>query len=175
MRFGIGYDLHRLVEGRPLILGGIRIPFEKGLFGHSDADALSHAIIDALLGAAAMGDIGQLFPDSDSQYEHANSLELLHSVAQMLTQRGYYVNNIDSIIIAQSPKMAPHIPEMRKKIASKLGIDIECVSIKAKTNEGCDAIGNGEAIAAWVIATIERTAIEFPAGSRNAKKFACDS
>jgi len=156
MRFGIGYDLHRLVEGRPLILGGIRIPFEKGLFGHSDADALSHAIIDALLGAAAMGDIGQLFPDSDSQYRSANSLELLHSVAQMLTQRGYYVNNIDSIIIAQSPKMAPHIPEMRKKIADMLNISIENVSIKAKTNENLDSIGREEAIACWAIVCIQR-------------------
>jgi len=156
MRYGIGYDIHRLAPDRRLVLGGVEIAFGMGLLGHSDADALVHAIIDALLGAAAIGDIGQLFPDTDPEYEDAESLKLLGVVAEILSKDGFHVANVDSIIVAEKPKMAPYIMDMRKKIAAKLEIPIGCVSVKAKTNEGVDAIGKGEAIAAWAIACIER-------------------
>ena len=156
MRYGIGYDIHRLAPDRRLVLGGVEIAFGMGLLGHSDADALVHAIIDALLGAAAIGDIGQLFPDTDPEYEDAESLKLLGVVAEILSKDGFHVANVDSIIVAEKPKMAPYIMDMRKKISAKLEIPIGCVSVKAKTNEGVDAIGSGEAIAAWAIACIER-------------------
>ena len=132
----MGYDVHRLVEDRDLILGGVRIPYEKGLLGHSDADVLLHAIMDALLGAAALGDIGKHFPDTDPVYKGASSLRLLARVGELIGQEGYVVGNIDATIIAQRPKMAPHIEEMRKNVAETLGIDISQVNIKATTEEG---------------------------------------
>ncbi len=141
MRIGHGYDVHKLVEGRKLIIGGVDIPHERGLLGHSDADVLLHAISDALLGAAALGDIGKLFPDSDEKYKGANSLTLLRIVSSRLCSEGYKVVNIDSTILAQAPKMAPHIPKMRQNIAMALGIEIEDISIKATTEEGLGFTG----------------------------------
>ena len=158
MRIGQGYDIHRLAEGRRLIIGGVEIPFEKGLLGHSDADVLLHAIIDALLGAAALGDIGTHFPDSDPQYEGADSLKLLEHVGELLKKRGYAVKNIDSTVIIQQPKMAPHIEKMRENIASALKINKVAVSVKAKTNEGLDAVGEGRAVAALAVAMIRERA-----------------
>jgi 2-C-methyl-D-erythritol 2,4-cyclodiphosphate synthase len=145
MRIGIGYDIHRLVEGRKLILGGVDIPFEKGLLGHSDADVLTHAICDAILGAAALGDIGQHFPDNDPKYLGISSLLLLKQVSELINPK-YFVNNIDSIIIAQKPKLAPFIPDMRMNIAQVLDIEIERVSVKAKTMENLGVVGEGKAI-----------------------------
>lgn len=156
MLFGIGYDIHKLMEERRLIIGGVDIPFEKGLIGHSDADVLIHAIIDAMLGATANGDIGQLFPDDDPRFKGADSLHLLSIVGKLLREDGYIPKNIDSIIIAESPAMAPHILAMRGNIADAIGIDMTTISVKAKTNEGIDAIGRGEAIAAWAIAAVEK-------------------
>ena len=158
MRLGHGYDVHRLVEGRPCILGGVTIPYEKGLLGHSDADVLVHAIMDALLGAAALGDIGQLFPDSNPAYENADSLVLLEQVGIVLSQAGLRVSNIDATILAQAPKMAPHILQMRKNIASALSIDSGQVSVKATTEEGLGFTGSGEGIAAHAVCLIEYTA-----------------
>ncbi|MGN0993710.1 MAG: 2-C-methyl-D-erythritol 2,4-cyclodiphosphate synthase [Butyricicoccus sp.] len=158
MRIGHGYDVHRLVEGRPCILGGVTIPYEKGLLGHSDADVLVHAIMDALLGAAALGDIGQLFPDSNPAYENADSLVLLEQVGIVLSQAGLRVSNIDATILAQAPKMAPHILQMRKNIASALSIDSGQVSVKATTEEGLGFTGSGEGIAAHAVCLIEYTA-----------------
>jgi 2-C-methyl-D-erythritol 2,4-cyclodiphosphate synthase len=154
MRIGIGYDIHRLVEGRKLILGGIEIPFEKGLLGHSDSDVLTHAICDALLGAAALGDIGTHFPDSDPRFQGASSLDLLRHVVTLLRERGYQITNIDSTIITEHPKLKPYITEMRQTLATTLEIDIEQVSVKAKTNEKLDAVGQGEAMQAQAIALI---------------------
>lgn len=154
MRVGIGYDVHRLVEDRKLMMGGVEIPYEKGLLGHSDADVLLHAIKDALLGAAALGDIGKHFPDTDGRYKDASSLSLLSEVKNILTHVGYSVNNIDATIIAQRPKMAPHIFKMRENIASVLGITIERVNVKATTTEGLGFTGTGEGIAAQAIASI---------------------
>ena len=138
-RVGIGYDIHRLEEGRELIIGGIKIPYEKGLYGHSDADVLIHAIIDALLGAATLPDIGTIFPDTDEQYKGANSTVLLKKVREMVLSKGYSIGNIDSNIIAQAPKMMPYIPEMKKRLSEVLDINVENISVKAKTNEknGC--------------------------------------
>jgi 2-C-methyl-D-erythritol 2,4-cyclodiphosphate synthase len=153
-RAGIGYDIHRLAEGRKLILGGVEIPHEKGLSGHSDADALSHAICDALLGAAGLGDIGRHFPDSDPRYKGASSLDLLSEVVRMVQEEGYAVGNVDCIVIAERPKLAPHIRAMQEVLAPILKIGITHVGIKAKTNEGLDAVGRGEAIAAQVVALI---------------------
>ena len=136
MRVGLGYDVHKLVEGRDLILGGVNIPYEKGLLGHSDADVLVHAIMDALLGAAALGDIGQHFPDTDPAYKGADSLKLLEHVGKILDEKLYVIENIDATIIAQRPKMAPHIPTMRENVARVLGIDVDQVNIKATTEEG---------------------------------------
>ena len=136
MRIGHGYDVHRLTEGRRLILGGVEIPFEKGLLGHSDADVLAHAVMDALLGAAALGDIGTLFPDSDPAYEGADSLALLGRVARILEENGYKVGNVDATVLAQRPKLAPHIPLMRERLAAAMGIGPEQVSVKATTEEG---------------------------------------
>lgn len=155
MRIGHGYDVHRLVEGRRLSLGGVEIPFEKGLLGHSDADVLAHAVMDALLGAAALGDIGKLFPDSDPAYEGADSLALLGRVAGLLGEKGYRVGNVDATVLAQRPKLAPHIPLMREKLAAAMGIDPDRVSVKATTEEGLGFTGAGEGIAAHAVALIE--------------------
>lgn len=154
MRIGHGYDVHRLVEGRKLILGGVEIPYEKGLLGHSDADVLLHAISDALLGAAALGDIGKHFPDNDPQYEGADSLVLLHKVGELLHQAGYAVGNIDATILCQAPKLAPHIAAMRENIASALGMAVDAVSVKATTEEKLGFTGSGEGIAAHAVALI---------------------
>ncbi|MGI5978651.1 MAG: 2-C-methyl-D-erythritol 2,4-cyclodiphosphate synthase [Oscillospiraceae bacterium] len=154
MRIGQGYDVHRLVEGRRLILGGVDIPYEKGLLGHSDADVLVHAVMDALLGAAALGDIGKLFPDTDPAYAGADSLALLRQVGECVRQAGYTVENIDSTILAQAPKLAPHILQMRGNIAAALSLDPDCVSVKATTEEGLGFTGAGEGIAAQAIALL---------------------
>ena len=151
MRIGHGYDVHRLKEGRKLILGGIDIPYEKGLDGHSDADVLVHAIMDALLGAAALGDIGQHFPDNDDKYLGADSIELLKAVGELLKAHGYGIGNIDSTIICQRPKLKDHIPDMRTKIAEALQIDISQVSVKATTEEKLGFTGSGEGIAAHAV------------------------
>lgn len=155
MRIGMGYDVHRLVEGRNLIIGGVNIPYEKGLLGHSDADVLLHAISDALLGAAALGDIGKHFPDTDPQYKGADSLKLLGLVGNMLDEKGYIIQNIDATIIAQAPKMRPHIDQMRANIANALSIDIDQVSIKATTEEGLGFTGTGEGISSQAICMLE--------------------
>ena len=148
MRVGIGYDVHKFAEGRKLILGGVEIPYGKGLLGHSDADVIVHAIMDALLGAAALGDIGQHFPDTDPAYEGISSIALLKKVGERLEENNYEVGNIDSIIIAQRPKMMPHLTQMRQNVADALGIGIDRVSIKATTEEGLGFTGRGEGIAA---------------------------
>lgn len=145
-RVGIGYDIHRLVEDRDLILGGVKIPYEKGLLGHSDADVLIHAIIDALLGALNLQDIGTLFPDTDPKYKGADSTLLLKSVMELVTEKGYKIGNIDSNIIAQAPKMMPHIPAIKEKLAEVMGIDVDTISVKAKTKEKLDAVGEKLAI-----------------------------
>ena len=151
MRVGMGYDVHRLAEGRDLILGGVQIPWEKGLLGHSDADVLIHAIMDALLGAAALGDIGRHFPDTDPAYEGISSVMLLKHVAELLQENGYGITNIDATIIAQKPKMAPHIPQMRENIADALGIGLSALNIKATTEEVLGFTGRGEGIASQAI------------------------
>ena len=156
MRIGHGYDVHRLTEGRRLILGGVDIPYEKGLLGHSDADVLLHAISDALLGAAAMGDIGALFPDNDPAYEGADSLKLLECVAERIGERGYRVANIDATVLAQRPKLRPYIDTMRGNIASACGVDIDAVSVKATTEEGLGFTGTGEGMAAHAVCLIEK-------------------
>ena len=156
LRIGLGYDLHRLVEGRPLILGGITVPHTKGLEGHSDADVLTHAIIDALLGAAALGNIGQHFPDTDPKFCGADSLILLDEVVQKLDQAGYEVVNLDANIIAQRPKLNPYLDNIRTKIAEHLGVKMDQISIKAKTNEGVGPEGREEAISTQAIALIKR-------------------
>lgn len=155
MRIGHGYDVHRLTTGRRLILGGVEIPFEKGLLGHSDADVLAHAVADALLGAAALGDIGTLFPDTDPQYAGADSLMLLARVAGAVGEAGYTIGNIDTTVLAQAPKLKPHIPEMRRRLAAACGIDIGRVSIKATTEEGLGFTGLGEGMAAHVVCLLE--------------------
>lgn len=154
LRIGLGNDIHRLVEGRKLILGGVEIPFEKGLLGHSDADSLTHAICDALLGAAALGDIGTHFSDKDPQWKGADSVQLLRRVVEMLHTRGWRISNVDATILAERPKMMPHIPAMRKTLAEAMNLTPECLSIKAKTNESLDAVGRGEAIGAQAIALL---------------------
>ena len=155
MRIGTGYDVHRLTEGRKLIIGGVDIPWEKGLDGHSDADVLLHAICDALLGAAALGDIGKLFPDSDPAYKGISSLILLKEVGDRLRSAGYIICNIDATIIAQAPKMRPYVDEMRKNTAGCLGLDVDCVNIKATTEEGLGFTGSGEGIAAQAVCLID--------------------
>ena len=161
MRIGQGFDVHALVAGRALIVGGVTIAFEKGLEGHSDADVLLHAVCDALLGAAALGDIGRHFPDTDSRYKNADSRVLLREVAKLLRDGGFHVVNVDSTIIAQAPKMAPHIPAMAANIAADLGIDRTRVNVKAKTTEKLGFTGRGEGIAAEAIAMVEwRQAIQ---------------
>lgn len=154
MRVGIGYDIHRLVENRKLVLGGVHIPFELGLDGHSDADVLVHSICDALLGALALGDIGQHFPDTDMQYRDISSLILLEKVNSLIQTHGFITNNVDAVIIAQKPKMAPFIPDMRGNIAETLGMAVESVSVKATTTERLGSIGQGKGIAAEAIVSI---------------------
>ncbi len=156
MRVGHGYDVHRLVEGRKLILGGVEIPWEKGLLGHSDADVLLHALMDAILGAAALGDIGQHFPDSDERYAGADSLRLLAEVARLLNEAGYRLVNADCTILAQRPKLMPHIPQMRANIARALEADVDAISVKATTEEGLGFTGDGSGIAAHAVVLIER-------------------
>ena len=155
-RIGIGYDIHRLVEGRELIIGGVKITHEKGLLGHSDADVLVHAIIDALLGALALDDIGTLFPDTDPKYKDADSMVLLRHVIQKVNENGYRINNIDSNIIAQNPKMMPYIPKMKEALAVLLKIEPTDISIKAKTKEKLDAVGESKAIEANAVVMLER-------------------
>ena len=156
MRIGHGYDVHRLVEGRDLILGGVKIPFEKGLLGHSDADVLTHAVMDALLGAAALGDIGKHFPDSDPAYRGANSLTLAREVAALLRAKNYRVGNVDATVLAQAPKLAPHIVQMRENLAEALGVPTDAISVKATTEEGLGFTGTGEGIAAHAVCLIEQ-------------------
>ena len=151
MRIGHGYDVHRLVEGRRLILGGVDIPFEKGLLGHSDADVLTHAVMDALLGAAGLGDIGKHFPDTDPAYAGADSLTLLKQVTALLEERGWQVENVDATVLAQRPKLAPHIPRMGKNLAEAMGVEPAWVNVKATTEEGLGFTGAGEGIAAHAV------------------------
>lgn len=155
MRIGHGYDVHRLVEGRSLILGGVRVPFEKGLDGHSDADVLTHAVMDALLGAAAMGDIGKLFPDTDDRYLGADSIALLREVDRRLTETGYRLGNLDVTVIAQRPKLAPYINQMRQNLAAALRTELQNVSVKATTEEHLGFTGSGEGIAAHAVCLLE--------------------
>lgn len=154
MRVGMGYDVHKLVEGRKLIMGGVVIPYEKGLLGHSDADVLLHAIMDALLGAAALGDIGKRFPDTDEKYKGADSVKLLIEVGNMLTEAGYIIENLDATIIAQKPKMRPYIDTMRQNIADALKIEVGQVNVKATTEEGLGFTGTGEGISSQAICSI---------------------
>ena len=156
LRVGHGYDVHRLVEGRALILGGVTVPFDRGLLGHSDADVLTHAVMDALLGAAALGDIGQLFPDSDAAYAGADSIALLERVTALLREHGWQVGNVDATVVAQVPKLVPYIPEMRRRLAEAMGLDVDCVSVKATTEERLGFTGSGEGMAAHAVALIER-------------------
>ena len=155
MRIGQGYDVHRLCENRQLIIGGVNIPYEKGLLGHSDADVLLHAIADALLGAAALGDIGKHFPDTDERYKGANSLELLAAVASLLKKENYSIINVDATIIAQKPKMSPYILQMRENIAKALKTDVNNISVKATTEEGLGFTGKGEGISALAVCLID--------------------
>lgn len=155
MRIGQGYDVHRLVEGRALVLGGVKVPYERGLDGHSDADVLVHAVMDALLGAAALGDIGKLFPDSDERYRGADSLLLLAEVARRVRAKGYEIVNIDSTVVAQAPKLVAHIPAMRENIARAAGLAAGSVSVKATTEERLGFTGEGLGIAAQAVALID--------------------
>lgn len=156
IRIGHGYDVHRLTEGRKLILGGVEIPCEKGLLGHSDADVLVHAVMDAMLGALALGDIGKLFPDTDSRYEGADSIALLERVTEIVAEKGFRVGNIDCTVICQSPKLAPHIGKMRENIAAAADCDISQISVKATTEEGLGFTGAGEGIAAHAVCVLEK-------------------
>lgn len=155
MRIGQGYDVHRLVEDRALILGGVNIPYEKGLLGHSDADVLTHAVMDALLGAAALGDIGKLFPDNDPAYAGADSVALLRAVTAHLWEEGWKVGNVDATVIAQRPKLAPYREQMRQNLAEAMNISVDAVSIKATTEEGLGFTGSGEGMAAMAVALLE--------------------
>ena len=155
MRIGQGYDVHRLVEGRRLVLGGVDIPWEKGLLGHSDADVLTHAVMDALLGAAGLGDIGKHFPDTDPAYKGADSLKLLERVVVLMEERGFAVGNVDATVLAQRPKLAPYIPKMRENLARVMGVDPSRVNVKATTEEGLGFTGSGEGMAAHAVALIE--------------------
>ena len=157
MRIGTGYDVHRLVPGRKLVIGGVDIPFEHGLLGHSDADVLLHAVCDALLGAAGLGDIGRNFPDTASQYKDISSLTLLSDVERLLAGAGFRANNIDATIVAEKPKMAPHIPAMIANIAAAIKVERSLVNVKATTTEGLGFAGRGEGIAAYAVATIRKT------------------
>ena len=162
IRIGNGYDLHRLVCDRKLILGGVEIPYEKGLLGHSDADVLTHAIMDAMLGALALGDIGHYFPPTDPKWAGADSIMLLQQVQELIGAQGWRVNNIDSMVIAEAPKLKPHIKAMRDRIAQAMNLPIDCVSVKATTNEGMDAIGQKDAIAVHAVVLLVRTYANVP-------------
>lgn len=155
MRIGHGYDVHQLTEGRKLILGGVEIPFERGLLGHSDADVLTHAVMDALLGAAGLGDIGKAFPDTDPSYAGAVSLGLLDTVMEMLEQAGFRVGNVDATILAQRPKLAPHIPQMRENLARHMGVPVDRVNVKATTEEKLGFTGSGAGMAAHAVCLLE--------------------
>ncbi len=155
MKIGQGYDVHKLVEGRKLILGGVEVPYEKGLLGHSDADVLTHAVMDALLGACALGDIGHLFPDNDPAYAGADSLKLLEAVVELLDAKGYSIGNVDATIIAQAPKLAPYELEMRRNLAQRLKVEIDRVSVKATTQERLGFTGRGEGIAAQAVCLVK--------------------
>lgn len=155
MRIGHGYDVHRLTEGRKLIIGGVEVPYEKGLLGHSDADVLTHAIMDSLLGACALGDIGKHFPDTDEKYKGANSIELLKHCVNLLSENGYEIENVDSTICAQSPKLSPYIEAMRERLSQAMGIDISCVSVKATTEEKLGFTGEGLGISATAVCLIK--------------------
>lgn len=155
-RCGIGYDLHRLAEGRKLIVGGIELPFDKGPVGHSDGDVLAHALCDALLGAAGLGDIGTHFPDTDPKWKGANSLLFLEHARKLLDEKGFAIEHVDAVVITEKPKLGPHFPRMREALGKALGVAPERIHLKAKTNEGVDAIGRGEAIASHVVATLTR-------------------
>lgn len=174
MRIGTGYDVHRLVEDRALVMGGVVIPYEKGLLGHSDADVLLHAIMDALLGAAALGDIGKHFPDSSEKYKGVSSMELLKAVKQMLDEELYIVENIDATIIAQKPKMAPYLQEMRENIAGVLQIDVSQVNVKATTEEGLGFTGAGEGIASQAVCLLENVR-NFSFGGNGGMAYAYDA
>jgi len=154
IRVGIGYDLHRLVEGRPLVLGGVTVPAEKGLAGHSDADVLAHAMTDAILGAIARGDIGRHFPDTDPQWKGASSMAMLAHAVSLAAEAGYDIVNVDAVVIAERPKLAPHIEAIRASLAAVLGIEAARISVKGKTNEGVDAIGRGEAMAVHAVVLV---------------------
>lgn len=156
MRIGHGYDVHRLVEGRALILGGVDIPYEKGLLGHSDADVLTHAVMDALLGAAGLGDIGKHFPDTDPTYKGADSLKLLEHVVAVLDEAGWQVGNVDATIIAQRPKLAPHIPTMRENLALRMGVEVGQVNVKATTEEKLGFTGSGEGMSAHAVCILTK-------------------
>ena len=156
MRIGIGHDTHRLVESRPLILGGVNIPFERGAEGHSDGDALTHAIADAILGALGEGDLGVHFPDSDSQWKDADSMQLLSRVIWLAHERGFEIENVDANVMLERPKLRPHIETMRENLAKALNVEVGCVSVKAKTGEGLDAVGHGEAVAAQAIVLLKQ-------------------
>jgi len=155
-RFGMGYDVHRLVEGRKLILGGVDVPYEKGLLGHSDADVLLHAVSDAILGAAALGDIGTHFPDTDERFKGADSGKLLAEVVRLVRAEGYTIGNVDATIVAQAPKLLPHIPRMRENIARMIGVAVGDVNVKATTEERLGFTGSGEGMSAYAVAGIER-------------------
>jgi 2-C-methyl-D-erythritol 2,4-cyclodiphosphate synthase len=157
MRIGLGYDLHRLVPERPLVLGGVTVPFAKGLLGHSDADVICHAVGDALLGAAALGDLGVHFPDTDPRWEDISSLKLLEQVAGLIRREGFRIVNIDATLVAEEPKIGPHVPEMRNRLAETLGISAERISVKATTTEGLGPAGAGQGMAAYAAAAIEET------------------
>ena len=156
LRIGIGFDSHRLIEGRPLILGGELVPHSAGLKGHSDGDALCHAITDALLGAAALGDIGRHFPDTDPQYRGANSLDLLARAVGIVREAGYAVENVDAVVIAERPPLAPHADRIRRRLAAALGVEVGAVSVKGKTNEGMGEVGRGEAIVVHAVALLRK-------------------
>lgn len=154
VRCGIGYDLHRLEPGRAFVVGGLQIPFDKGPAGHSDGDVLAHALCDALLGAAALGDIGTHFPDTDPKWKGANSLIFLEHAKKLLAEKNFAIEHVDAVVITEKPKLGPHFPKMREVLARALGVTVDHIHLKAKTNEGVDAIGRGEAIAAYVVATL---------------------
>jgi 2-C-methyl-D-erythritol 2,4-cyclodiphosphate synthase len=156
-RVGIGHDTHRLAEGRPLVLGGVRVESDRGGEGHSDADALAHALTDSILGALCEGDIGVHFPDQDPRWKDADSLQLLARVVWLASQRGFHVVNADATVLLERPRLRPYITEMRQKLADVLGVDVECVSVKAKTGEGLDAVGTGAAVTAQAVVLLERT------------------
>jgi 2-C-methyl-D-erythritol 2,4-cyclodiphosphate synthase len=156
-RCGIGYDLHRLAPGRKLIIGGLEVPFDKGPVGHSDGDVLAHALCDALLGAAGLGDIGTHFPDTDPKWKGANSLQFLEHAEKLLDEKEFTIEHVDAVVILEKPKLGPHFPKMREVLANALSISADRIHLKAKTNEGVDAIGRGEAVAAYVVATLEKT------------------